>query len=202
MGAKLKLSQLLWSPVRENETWALTFVRVTGNLLRWIIGIPVIVILAFLGYFQLQQIESNRPKPIEHLEKMARISIGMTPDEVTVSNGEPDRRTQPEILEGEERYSFLMRYFGYVAFFRGASPDEMTVKRICNTDMSYGVDYNGVRSFSSESDVIKLLGVPDRETIHDDKLGKALYFNDANMIIHFDASIVETVCIGIDAAIK
>lgn len=84
------LGRLMWSPLRQNENAAQTLVRVTGNLLRWIVGLPFILgLIAFAG-FSFNQWWQDRPYRLTGLEG---IEIGMTPTEVTLIKGAPQLNT-------------------------------------------------------------------------------------------------------------
>ena len=86
MTALKAFGRLLWSPVRPSENWAQTLVRVAGNLLRWVIGLPIVVGLLGWGVFSLHSWWSDRPYRLTGLEG---VEIGMTPTEVTLIKGAP-----------------------------------------------------------------------------------------------------------------
>lgn len=86
MTALKAFGRLLWSPVRPSENWAQTLVRVAGNLLRWVIGLPIVVGLLGWGVFSLHSWWSDRPYRLTGLQG---VEIGMTPTEVTLIKGAP-----------------------------------------------------------------------------------------------------------------
>lgn len=86
MTALKAFGRLLWSPVRPSENWAQTLVRVAGNLLRWVIGLPILVGLLGWGVFSFHNWWKDRPYRLTGLEG---VEIGMTPTEVTLIKGAP-----------------------------------------------------------------------------------------------------------------
>lgn len=84
------LRTLFWTPLRPAENWAQTLVRVAGNLLRWIIGLPVVVGLIGWGVFSLYNWWADRPY---HLTGLEGVEIGMTMTDVTLLKGAPTSST-------------------------------------------------------------------------------------------------------------
>lgn len=188
----MKLSHLLWSPVKDGETWALTFVRIAGNLIRWLVIFPAIVFAVILAGYGIHQWYDNRPSELTAIEGIA---IGMTPDEVTVSKGTPRFRRDPE-TEEDGQVKIAMAYADIFIIFEGDDENSLIVVRVCDTEPSYR-SYNGVNAYTPETIVNDRLGEPDRERIHDDKLGKGLWYDRWNMIVHFEAGSVSAICIGV-----
>ncbi|MBY9067624.1 hypothetical protein K1X12_11995 [Hyphomonas sp. WL0036] len=86
VSAMKSLGRFFWSPVRPSENWAQTLVRVAGNLLRWVIGLPIVAGLIGWGVFSFHSWWSDRPYRLTGLEG---VEIGMTPTEVTLIKGAP-----------------------------------------------------------------------------------------------------------------
>ncbi len=192
----MKLWHLLWSPIGANENWAQTLVRVTGNLLRWVIGIPALAVAAIAAWFALQNWADSRPVKPKSIQVMNGLSVGMTKDEVTVAKGKPDLERPPEEDENGEVLHALLGYGSIWVLLAGPSEEELVVFRVCDRSSSYATEYNGVRNNMSEAAVIELLGRPDNEVIHEDKFGKNLRWNEWNMFIGFNGGRVDAICIG------
>ena len=188
----MKLRDLLWSPVKERETWALTLVRVTGNLLRWIVGLPAIIAILIAIGLAINSWYSGRPV---ELDTIKGVSIGMSPDQVTVAKGNPSNRTGPSIRT-DGTYKSSMEYGGLLVLFEGPVETDLSVWRVCETDPSPYASYNGISKFDSEADVLKQLGKSDQEQVREDKLGKALVFYRWNMVVHLKADSTTGICIG------
>ena len=188
----MKLSHLLWSPVKEGETWALTFVRVAGNLIRWIVIFPAVLLAIGLGIYAVYLWNDSRPV---ELNEMRDVVIGMSPDDVTVAKGAPGFRGEPETNDNGQT-EIVMTYDDVFIFFVGEDENSLKVYRVCDTNPPSYPSYNGVTGYSSDERVREHLGEPDSERIHDDKLGKGLWYDRWNMIVHLEAGNVEAICIG------
>lgn len=102
------VEKLLWSPMRPAENWAQTLVRVAGNLLRWIIGLPIAVGLIGWGFFTFHSWWSDRPYRLNGLEG---VEIGMTTTEVTLIKGAPElRRSTGRDLFDPEAGEYLVNW--------------------------------------------------------------------------------------------
>lgn len=194
VGRSMKLSHLLWSPVKEGETWALTFVRVAGNLIRWLVIFPAILFALALAGFGIYYWFDNRPAELNEVDG---VRIGMTLDDVTVAKGEPEHKSNPELQENGS-VTLDMRYGQTLIYLRGDDESNPTVRRVCDISLSTYETYNGVGAYTSEAQVRKRLGEPDRERIHNDKFGKAMTYERLNMIVHIEAGTANAVCIGVN----
>lgn len=186
------MGKLLWSPIRPGENWAQTLVRVAGNLLRWIIGLPIVVGLLIWGGVAGYGWWSDRPHRISELEGIA---IGMTPTDVTLIKGAP-RSSGPE-ERNDGSWVEGMFFDDLLVLLKGPSKDKITVFRVCDTKPKYYDKVLGISGSDSERSVIRHLGEPDEVVIDDDKLGKASHFDRYNLMIRFKKAQVEAICVGI-----
>lgn len=129
MTALKALGRLLWSPVRASENWAQTLVRVAGNFLRWVIGLPIVVGLLGWGVFSFNSWWKDRPYRLTGLEG---VEIGMTPTEVTLIKGAPSSN-DPAAIE-DSSWSQLMFFNDLLVILRGESQDQLRVSRVCLTE--------------------------------------------------------------------
>jgi hypothetical protein len=186
------VGRLLWSPIRPGENWAQTLVRVAGNLLRWIIGLPVIALLLLWSWFSYSNWSNNRPYWVDEFKG---VKIGMTPTDVTLAKGAPDSTSEPKQRE-DGSWSKGM-FFGHLyIFLDGPSEEKLTVYRVCESQPSYFDEVLGISGSDSEKSVIDRLGKPDQETIDDDELGKSAFFYRYNLMLRLSKAQVDGICVG------
>lgn len=185
------LGRLMWSPVRQGENAAQTIVRVIGNLLRWVIGLPIVVGLIGWGVFSFHSWWSERPYRLTGLEG---VEIGMTPTEVTLIKGAP-RTSVPEQRD-DGSWSQGMFFGEQLVIFSGESEDALRVYRICLTEPRYYDRVIGVAGSDTEAEVIRHLGQPDSVSINDDGLRKQSSFERYNLMIVFEKARADTICVG------
>ena len=185
------LGRLLWSPVRASENWAQTLVRVVGNLLRWIIGLPLLIGLAAWGASSIDSWMSDRPR---HISELEGIDIGMTPTEVTLVKGAPS--TDGPMKADDNSWKQAMVFDDLLVLFKGSSEEALRVSRVCLTAPRAYQEVIGVGGADSEKDVVRHLGQPDSEKIDADGLGKQSYFDQYNLMLRFEKAQVSGICVG------
>jgi hypothetical protein len=140
----------------------------------------------------------NRPAMATELNG---IRLGMSLVDVSILKGEPmNSETEPELRESDGDYgmgwgfrddgdkdTFLM------VFFRGDSPQTVSVIRVCQQGGYHKV--LDISQFSTEKGVIQRLGEPSKVSIDKDGLSKYISYEQWNVAYEIEKGKVRTLCI-------